>query len=314
MTLKTDLLILDGRHLLYRTSDAFRDLESKTSDGESFPTGGMYGFLNVSIKIHNIYGGVVVVAWEGDSRNFRLGLFPEYKRRNEPMDEDKADFISEMTVQESCVKQFLKHMGVRQYLGVNCEADDVIGRLARTVSARGKRVFIYSGDSDLRALVTDPGRPLGNGGVWAVSPGMRRQGDKVYDYDAVVERHGVPPDKLAELKALAGDKSDNVPGVRGIGDKTAAKLINCYGSLKLVRLAAMGDDPIWPVAERFKKLIAECADLGLYHKLTTIDCECDMVAIRREKRQAEVVKLMMMYKFRSLAGPAELYTLMRMGG
>lgn len=303
--MKADLFIIDARHLLYRTSDAYRSLTAEI-DGDVIATGGMYGFLNIVLKVHHIYGGTVVVAWEGDKRNFRLGLYPKYKRKHEPIDPEKKEFISEMAIQETFLKACLRVMGVRQYLGVNCEADDVIGRLATEVSARGKRVMIYSGDSDLRQLVRKDR-------VWTVSPGGKK-GDTVYGPDEVQERHGVPPEKLAELKALGGDPSDNIPGVRGIGPKTAAELLRCYGSLGLVSSAAALDDSEWPVAERFKDMINQCEDLEMFLKLTTIKTDCDMEVICPAKRQADVLQLLHTFKFRSLAGPAELHGLMKMGG
>lgn len=306
---KSDLLLIDGRHLLYRVTDAFGDLEVEV-DGESYPTGGIYGFLNVAIRIHQVYGGRVVVAWEGDRRNFRLDLMPSYKGRDQPMDEEKAEFISEMGAQEVWLKHILRSAGIRQYLGVNCEADDVIGNLATKVAARNKRVYIYSGDSDLRQLIHE--REDG-GGVWTISPGMRRTGDKTYGPAEVQEKHGVPPELISDLKALSGDNSDNIPGVKGIGPKTAAQLLNHYGSLETVMgMAAAGSDD-WPVAQRHRAAINDTPELELYHRLTSIKLDCDMELISPERRQADVVEQLKRFKFRSLAGPAELHQLMRMG-
>lgn len=316
MGLKADMLLIDGRHLLYRVTDAFSGLEAEV-DGDTFPTGGMYGFLNVAIRIHQVYGGTVVVAWEGDRRNFRLDLFPSYKRRDEGMDGEKMEFISEMSKQEVWLKHILRSAGIRQYLGVNCEADDVLGRLATRVSNRGKRVYIYSGDSDLRQLVY-AADDASNGGIWTISPGQRRQGDKVYGEVEVEGKHGVPPRLLSDLKALAGDNSDNIPGVKGIGPKTAAQLLNHYGSLAgVLSAAAKGMEGMddWPVAERFRDSINDNAeDVRLYHRLTTINVDCEMELIEPAKRQADVVEQLKRFKFRSLAGPAELHQLMRMGG
>jgi DNA polymerase-1 len=313
--MKTDLLIIDGRHLLWRTADAHSDLSAEV-DGEVIPTGGIYGFLNVALKIHNAYGGKVVVAWEGDRNNFRVGLYPAYKKRNEPVDPAKIEVISEMAGQEKHLKRILAMMGVRQYAGVGCEADDVIGRLATEVAARGKRVFIYSGDSDLRQLIAD-------GSIWTLSPGhgAKRQ-DKLYDVDATIERHGVHPKQLPQLKALSGDASDNIPGVRGIGPKTAAELVMRYGTLDAIIQAAFQNigGPLpegWPVPVRHRDAIVAqgVADqLQMYLKLTTIKVDCDMSNIPTCRRQADVVEELKRFKFRSLASPAELYGLMRMGG
>lgn len=307
---KSDLLLIDGRHLLYRVTDAFGGLGVEV-DGDIYPTGGIYGFLNVSIRIHQVYGGKVVVAWEGDHRNFRLDLMPSYKGRDQPMDEAKVEFISEMGAQEVWLKHILRSAGIRQYLGVNCEADDVLGSLATKVAGRGKRVFIYSGDSDLRQLVCE--REDG-GGIWTVSPGMRRQGDKIYGPAEVVDKHGVTPELISDLKALSGDNSDNIPGVKGIGPKTAAALLNEFGGLGEVIEAAHNEGGTWPVAERFRApILSSIPELRLYHQLTNIKMDCEMELIEPARRQADVVEQLKRFKFRSLAGPAELHQLMRMG-
>lgn len=302
--MKCDLLILDGRHLLYRTSDAFSEL-SIHLDGEEIPTGGVYGFLNIATKIHSKWGGRVAVAWEGRG-NFRVDLYPQYKGRDKEMDDDKLDFVREMSAQELWLKRFLVFMGVRQYEGVRCEADDVIGRLAHKVGVEhGKRVIIYSGDSDLRQLIV-------RDHVWTVSPGKGRVREQLYGPDEVMEKDGVPPHLISDLKALSGDSSDNIPGVRGIGPKTAATLLNHYGSLTSVMGAAVVSDD-WPVSERFKQAICDCEDLELYHTLTTIGKDCEMKTLPVKRRQAKVVEMLRLFRFRSLASPAELQQLMRMG-
>lgn len=304
--MRADYLILDGRHLLYRTSDAFRELEAEV-DGETIPTGGMYGFLNVATKIYGRYGGKVLVAWEGSGRNFRLDVMPSYKNRDKPPDTEKMEFISEMTAQERHLKRLLSLMGVRQYAGVCCEADDVIGRLTTELAARGRLVYIYSGDSDLRQLIRE-------GSVWTVSPGTKQNGDKIYGPPEVMEKHGVAPELIPHLKALSGDASDAIPGVRGVGPKTAAQLISRFGSVAAT-LAAARTTGEWPVPERHRISIAEAGDkLYTYLKLATIDTACSMEAIPTAKRQAHVIEMLKQFKFRSLAGPAELYALMRMGG
>jgi len=303
--MKCDLLIIDGRHMLYRTSDAFSNL-SVEIDGEEIPTGGMYGFLNIATKVHSRYGGKVAVAWEGHG-NFRVDLYPQYKNRHKEMDDDKLEFIREMGAQELWLKRILASAGVAQYEGVRCEADDVIGRLAHKVGIqKRKRVIIYSGDSDLRQLIESDH-------IWTVSPGKGRIREQLYGPAEALEKDGVPSFLISDMKALSGDSSDNVPGVRGIGPKTAATLLNHYGGLAAVMAAAVGEDEEWPVAERFKDSISQCEDLELYHKLTTIDVECGMKKFPSERRQARVVEMMKLFHFRSLLAPAELQQVMGMG-
>lgn len=301
---EVDLLVLDGRHLLWRTSDAFRDLVAEV-DGETIPTGGMYGFLSVAIRIRQRYTGRAVVAWEGKN-NFRLSLYPKYKGKDEEPTAERLEMISEMTQQERRLSELLTVMGVDQYSGKGCEADDVIGRLAREARERGERVVLYSGDSDLRQLVCDK--------VTAVSPGMRGP-DAVYNEAAVEARHHVPPNLLAQLKAVAGDASDNIPGARGIGPVTAAKLLNHFGSLNvLLEAAEECADSDWPSTPRHKRLIQEAADdIRLYYKLTRIRTNKPWIRRAGRANQQAVVDALVAYKFRSLIAPAELHALMSLG-
>lgn len=303
MTVRADLLVLDGRHLLWRTSDAFRTLATEV-DGETIPVGGVYGFLSVALRVHSRYGGVVVVAWEG-RRNFRTRLYPPYKNRDKEPDAERVEIISEMGAQERILIDILQAMGVRQYRGVNCEADDVIGRLVGIGTKCRATTIVYSGDSDLRQLINER--------TFTASPGKRS--DTLYDSDAVEERHGVPPHLIAALKALAGDSSDNIPGLPGIGPKTAATLLSHYGCLTGIMRAARGKADDWPVSERFRAVVTEnWRALKVYYTLTTIRTNMAVSSTPPRRSQREVLRLLRALRFRSLASPAELHGLMKMGG
>jgi DNA polymerase-1 len=291
--------------MLYRTADAFRDLNAKVGE-QVIGTGGMYGFLNVAVRVFRRYGGMTHVAWEGKrSRNFRRELYPDYKKRTEP-DPELAAFLEDMQKQEVRLKAILRAMGVSQWEGTNCEADDVIGHLACVRYPRA-RVVIYTGDSDLRQLVDDR--------VTVVSPGFRGV-DSMYDAARVAEKHGVAPELLPDLKALAGDSSDGIPGLRGIGAKTAAKLVATLGDIEAVISAASAEAGEWPAPVRFKPLVAEQADtVRLFKKLTTVRThEAGVREIARKRDKAMVIKHFMAYQFRTLVIQNELYDLMRMGG
>jgi DNA polymerase-1 len=266
----------------------------------------MYGFLSIAIKIHQRYGGETLVAWEGRG-NFRRDLYPEYKQKDEP-DEELLAIIQDMAEQEKRLKAMLRLMGVRQYYGDGCEADDVIGRLAREAEAEGKVVVIYSGDSDLRQLITEQ--------VYTASPGFRGAQDTLYDQERVLEKHGVPPGYIADLKALSGDTSDNIPGIRGIGPVTAAKLIQAFGPIgKVIKGAKTADEEKWPVAERFRKSVMEGAeDIRLFKKLTTIRTDMPMRPIKTKRDKTMLIKHFMAYKFRSLIAASEMHELMRLAG
>lgn len=296
-----ETLIIDGRHMLYRTSDAFKDLNAQVGP-DDIGTGGMYGFLNLLIRVYRRYNGVVHVAWEGvRSRNFRRGLYPDYKKRP-PVEPEMQEFLDDMQAQEVRLKAMLRAMGVRQWAGVDCEADDVIANIA---SKESRRVIIYTGDSDLRQLV--------DGRVLVVSPGFRGV-DKLYDVEAVKEKHGVKPTLLPDLKALSGDNSDGIPGLRGVGPKTAAILVNAFGGVEKVIKGAQSKDAPWPVAARFKSLVASSADeIRLFRRLTCIDSSRKVREIARKRDKDALRRAFEAYQFRSLLIPSEWIDLWRMG-
>lgn len=302
--MKAGNLIFDGRNMLYRCSDAFRTLSTEI-DGNEIGVGGMYGFLSIAIKVHKRYGGKVWVAWEGRrSRNFRRELWPNYKKRGE-MDPDTAAFIADMSQQEIRLRALLRAIGVRQYTGMNCEADDVMARIAHDFCAT-ETCVVYTGDSDLRQL--SDGRR-----VTVVAPG-RQGNDGVYTPDKVKEKHGVRPDQLADQKALAGDNSDGIPGLKSVGPKTAAELLEVYGDLEAIIKAAQSDDKSWPVAQRFKGVIAAgAAEARLYRQLTGLRLDAEVREIKRARSKEVVLLHFAAYRFRSLLSPSELVDVMNLG-
>jgi DNA polymerase-1 len=301
--MRADTLIVDGRHALWRTSDAFKNLAAEVGN-EVMGTGGMYGFLCLMTRIHQKYGGVMVVAWEG-VKNFRKDLYPSYKRKDSLPPETIA-LIEDMAEQEKRLKAILRAMGVEQYYGINCEADDVIGRLSHERSRNDDDlVVIYSGDSDLRQLVKH--------NVFVASPGYRGAKDTVYDIEKVYEKHKVGPDRIADLKALSGDTSDNIPGVKGIGAVTASKLIIKYGAVESVIDGAASDKKEWPVSERFRGLILEKTDaIKLYKDLTTIRRDMPMGVINIAKDREKVMNYLKLYHFSSLLTHSDMHLLMGM--
>lgn len=304
--MRADLLIIDGRHMLWRSCDAFQQLSVTLEDGEELGTGGMYGFLSILLRVHNKYGGRPVVAWEGKG-NFRLKIYTQYKKKDEAPTEEHKELVDEMSEQERRLKALLRLLGVPQYEALGYEADDVIGTMATKAAKRGLLTGIYSGDGDLRQLVKE-------GSVFTISPGFKMGGDKVYADDAAVKAKDlVPPRLIPDLKALAGDNSDNIPGVKGIGPKTAAQAIAKCGSLEGVLKAAQEGGETG-ISERFRAMIAaEVENIRLYKRLATIVCDATMTKIEPARDPGRVRAHMMTYKFASLTQPAEWVGLMRLG-
>jgi len=301
--MKADTLIVDGRHALWRTSDAFKMLSAEVGD-EVIGTGGMYGFLCLMTRIHQKYGGKTIIAWEGKN-NFRKVLYPSYKEKGD-IDEEQLAMIEDMREQERRLKGMLRCMGVEQYHGVRCEADDVIGRLSVEKSKNeSDLVVIYSGDSDLRQLVTE--------NVVVAAPGYRGAPDVLYDQEQVVDKHGVVPGHVADLKALSGDSSDNIPGVKGIGPKRAVQLIDCYGDVEGVIRGAYGTEAVdWPLSEKFKNVILQSEnEIRLFKELTTIRTDMSMKAVATKRSKSMLLKHFAAYHFSSLMAKGEMYGLMR---
>jgi len=298
--------IVDGKNLLWRNADAFSDLTAHV-DGEEIRTGGMYGFVAGLLRIRSRYRAPIVVAWEGTD-NFRMKLWPDYKRKRvEDATPAQEELSREVVASEGRLNELLSHAGVRQYYGVQCEADDVIATVATVLRRKSVEVTIYTGDSDLRQLVGP--------GVTIVAPGFRSAGDKVYDFQAVVERYGVRPRQLPALKALAGDSSDGIPGLPGIGEKTASALVATFGTLKTVINHARTDiHERWPVAERFREIVKRDADKArLFLQLTRVKTDVRVRPVPIAFDRDQVTRLLTVYKFRSLSSAAELLDIMRLG-
>lgn len=301
---KPKLTIIDGRNLLWRMTDAFSDLYID-KNGEHVVTGGIYGFLSSLLKIHQKYGGKIVVAWEGRD-NFRFRLFPGYKQRGE-MTNEMAELLEEVDDQQWRIQALLRLMGVEQYKALGCEADDVMATLAKRWTEDGEhQAIIYTADSDLRQCVTAY--------TFVVSP-QRKKEEAIYGVTEVNDKDGVYPKYIADLKALAGDTSDKIPGVRSIGQVTSAKLVNAYGHVKKIIKAAKRDDKNWPVAERFKKVILDSkTELILYKKLTKVKTKAKSEQIKKKRSKKKLLKHLMYYKFASFVNPNEIYALMNIGG
>jgi len=305
--LETQTKAFDHRwpKLAWRTTDAFRDLHVKKKNGV-VATGGVYGFLSTLIKTWDRYGGKVVVAWEGKN-NFRYKLFPGYKARGEPS-EEMANLLQVIDDQQARVQAILRRAGVEQYKGDGCEADDVMGRLAylwtQTRASTGQAI-IYTGDSDLRQCVTAY--------TWVVSP-QRKASEVVYGVEDVHKKDGVYPPNVPDLKALAGDTSDKIPGLPGVGPVTAIKLVTTFGTVEEIIAAAKKKSTWKGQNERFRTLVKENKKaLRLYKKLTTIKVKSRYTEIETKPSRRKVRQHLMYYNIHSLIIPTELQKIMTMG-
>jgi DNA polymerase-1 len=213
------LFLLDGVSYAYRAFYAIQRL----SNAEGLPTNAVFGFVRTLRKlIDELHPDRLVAVFDPKGPTFRSRQFADYKITRKPMPED-------LVVQMPVIKELLEAMRIPVVEVDGYEADDVIGTLARRAEADGMEVYIVSGDKDMLQLVTDKVRAL-----------YAHKDNAVLGPDEVVERFGVPPARVTDVLGLAGDTSDNVPGVAGIGEKTATALVQQFGSLEQV-LAHAGE-------------------------------------------------------------------------
>jgi DNA polymerase-1 len=248
-----ELFLVDGNSLAYRAFFALPE-SIGTSDGR--PTNAIYGLASMLAKIAVEHRpAAVVVVWDAGMSG-RDETYTEYKAHRPP----RPDLLAEQWPQLMPLVQAFGYTNVKVD---GYEADDVIGALARRAQELDIPVMVVSGDRDVYQLVGDGVR------VMSTSRGITET--KVYDRDAVIERYGVPPELVSDLIGLKGDTSDNIPGVPGIGDKTAAQLLQEFGSLEDV-LANV--DKV-SGAKRKQNLEEHADDARVSKQLATLQCEID---------------------------------------
>ena len=210
------IVLIDGHSILNRAFYGLPDL----TNSEGLHTNAVYGFLTILFKIlEEETPEYLTVAFDVHAPTFRHEMYAEYKGTRKPMAE-------ELRQQVPVMKDVLKAMGIKTIECAGLEADDLIGTLSARCEKEGMEVSVISGDRDLLQLATDH--------VKIRIPKTRQGRTEVEDYYAadVKERYQVTPSEFIDLKALMGDSSDNIPGVPGIGEKTAAKIIVKYHSIE----------------------------------------------------------------------------------
>ncbi|MBN1192523.1 MAG: DNA polymerase I [Coriobacteriia bacterium] len=211
------IAVIDGNSLLHR---AFHGLPPTMTAPDGRPTNAVFGFMSMLFKMVTDLGpDGVVVAFDRGKPAFRTEVLAQYKIQRPPTDPDlKAQF--------PMIKELLGALALPIVEAEGWEGDDILGTLAARGSADGMRVLLVTGDKDALQLVDE--------NVRVVSTRKGITDIVVYDSDAVVERYGVAPEQVADFLGLKGDTSDNIPGVPGVGEKTAAKLLQQYGSMDAV--------------------------------------------------------------------------------
>ena len=242
---KETLFLLDGSSYIYRAYFAIRHLSSP----KGFPTNALYGFTQMLLKVMKDHAPAhVAVIFDAGKLTFRNELFPAYKATRAAMPEDLAQQIGP-------IKEMVRAFNIPALELPGFEADDIIGTIARQVEAKGMKCVVVTGDKDLMQIVSENVTLLDT---------MKEKSFGIAD---VVEKFGVEPARVVDVLALWGDASDNIPGVPGIGEVTAKKLLQEFGTLDEL-LARAGE-----VKGKNSEKLVEFADQArLCRTLATIDC------------------------------------------
>ena len=209
MDTKTPLILVDGSSYLYRAYHALPPL----TNSKGVPTGAVKGVINMMRRLLKDYPqSTVVVVFDAKGKTFRDDIYSDYKAQRPPMPDD-------LRVQIEPIHNIIKAMGLPMLIIDGVEADDVIGTLAVQATAAEQPVIISTGDKDIAQLVNEH--------ITLINT----MNNSTLDREGVIEKFGIPPELIIDYLALLGDKSDNIPGVPGVGEKTALGLLQGIGGL-----------------------------------------------------------------------------------
>jgi len=261
------LYIIDGSSYLYRGYFAIRQ---NLTTREGFPTKAIFNVTNMLWKVLREKDPLYcVVVWDAKGPNFRHELYPEYKANRPPMPDD-------LVTQVPLIKEIVEALGIPQVEVEGVEADDVIATICKGL--KGIKKTVVSGDKDLVQLVDDDVT------IWDPMK------DSWLDKREALERFGIPPERLRDCQALSGDPTDNIPGVKGIGPKTALKLIRDFGSLENL----LNNLDKLPKGRLRENLERERDNIPLYKKLvdlkTDVQCPTDKKAFERGSWDTEKLR------------------------
>lgn len=305
---KKILVLIDGHALIYRAYYAFKPL---LTNKDGVLVNAVYGFTRILLSaLKNLSSDYIAVVFDHPKPTFRHEQFKDYKAHRAKMPDD-------LRPQVEIIKQIVQALNIPQFEVAGYEADDLIGSLSRQaieLNSRSKRknklkTVIVTGDMDFFQLVDQSVK------VWLPGRG-RGQMDTEYDAMAVKEKTGVTPEQIVDLKALMGDSSDNIPGIRGIGPKTATKLIQEFDDLDGVYKVVekiVADDSLRAKLDKkdllkgavFKKLVEGKEAAYLSQKLATIDRQAPIKfklqdCLVRGYDKQKTVDLLLEYDFKSL--------------
>ena len=264
------MILVDGSSYLYRAFHAIPPMS--TSDGQ--PTNATRGVISMIRSLIKSYpDSPMVIIFDAKGKTFRDEIYSEYKAQRPPMPDDLRPQIEP-------IHRMVEAMGLPLVIIDGVEADDVIGTIAKQVGETGRKVIVSTGDKDMAQLVTDK--------VTLVNT----MNDTVMDIQGVKDKFGIPPELIIDYLALMGDKVDNIPGVPGVGEKTALALLQGLGSIKeiytrLDDIAALGFRGSKTLAKKMEDN-KEMAELS--YTLATIKCDVELPFNALELKNKEADK------------------------
>ncbi|MCG9691435.1 DNA polymerase I [Vibrio sp. Isolate22] len=278
------LILIDGSSYLYR---AFHAYPGTMSNGD-IPTNAVYGVVNMLRSMMRQFASDrIAVIFDAKGKTFRDDMYPEYKANRPPMPDD-------LRCQIEPLHNVIRAMGLPLISIPGVEADDVIGTLASQASKSGMPVLISTGDKDMAQLVDD--------NVTLINT----MTNVVMDREGVIEKFGIPPELIIDYLALMGDKVDNIPGVPGVGDKTATALLQGIGSIEklyqnLDDIAALGFRGSKTMA---KKLVDNKDNAEMSYQLATIKLDVELEEtpeslVKTQPNTDELIKLYGQLVFKS---------------
>ena len=277
------LVLVDGSSYLYRAFHAFPPLTNAAGE----PTGAMYGVLNMlKSLISQVQPTHIAVVFDAKGKTFRDEMFEQYKSHRPPMPDDLRKQIQPL-------HDMIRALGIPLLVVEGVEADDVIGTLALQASRLGKKVLISTGDKDMAQLVDD--------NIMLINT----MNNSLLDREGVIEKYGIPPELIIDYLALMGDSADNIPGVAGVGEKTALGLLQGIGSMAEIyaNLEKVAELPIRGAKKLGEKLLAEKSNADLSYTLATIktDVELNVTAdelLLGESQNDQLIEYFARYEFK----------------
>lgn len=324
--MRYDALLVDGRNLLYRATQ----IEKLTTQVPGFgviPIGGVYGFLRSVVTLVEEYAAertILIVCWEGDeSQCARRARWSEYKAHRIALREERTRSSDpdpvQIRTQEQVLRDLLSRIGVCQAWSEPWEADDTVATLATALESKGRRVGIISSDHDLHQCVTER--------VHVIDPSRRSVGmdASVWRARDVTKKWGFTPDRIPEVKALQGDKSDGIPGAPGIGETTARNLLGAVSFEDLLKLVEAHDP-----TQRLTILRLDGSEVVSFtpNKVSTLKRDLDKVRLFRDlctvtrdaplqfapRRREDPLPALRSLRMVSLLSPSKLNALRRLAG